>query len=199
FYVLFEKVSDTLEEMSTLLKESVNQDDVEKRKELSKRIKSLEHTNDETTHRIFVELGQNFVTPFDREDIHTLASTLDDIADYIHGTSKKMWLYKFFEVDKTIADLSEVIYKSTVEIKKAVYELRNMSNLKVISEACVRVNSLENEADDIYDSAVAKLFEDKEEPRRIIILKDILHSIETAADKCEDVANVIESIILKYA
>src|SRR5690625_4358967 len=111
FYVLFEKVSDTLEEMSTLLKESVNQDDVEKRKELSKRIKSLEHTNDETTHRIFVELGQNFVTPFDREDIHTLASTLDDIADYIHGTSKKMWLYKFFEVDKTIADLSEVIYK----------------------------------------------------------------------------------------
>ncbi len=199
FYVLFEKVSDTLEEMSTLLLEGVKQSDFVKRKELFKRIAELEHENDSTTHQTYVELGQNFITPFDREDIHTLTATLDDIADHIHGTSKKMILYNYFETDDSINGLADVIYKSTVEIKKAVHELRNMTNLKYIKEACVRINSLENQGDDIYDSKVAALFQHEDDPRRIIILKDILHSMEAAADKCEDVANVLESILIKYA
>ena len=199
FYVLFEEVSNNLEEMSTLLKEGVNQSNPEKRKEYFKRIADLEHANDDTTHKIFVELGQNFITPFDREDIHMLASTLDDIADYIHGASKRMLLYKFFEINESISALCEVIYKSTVEVKKAVHELRNMTNLRNITEACVRVNSLENHADDIYDSMVARLFESEEDPLRIIVFKEILQSLETATDKCEDVANVLESIIIKYA
>src|SRR5690625_1238987 len=125
FYVLFEKVSDTLEEMSTILLDGVNQSDFVKRKELFKRIAELEHVNDNTTHKIYVELGQNFITPFDREDIHTLTATLDDIADYIYGTSKKMILYNYYETDESINALANVIYKSTVEIKKAIHEMRN--------------------------------------------------------------------------
>ncbi len=199
FFVLFEEVSNNLEEMSTLLIEGVNQSNPEKQKELFKRIADLEHANDDTTHKIFVELGQNFITPFDREDIHNLASTLDDIADYIHGASKRMLLYKFFEINESVSSLCEVIYKSTVEVKKAIHELRNMTNLRNITEACVRINSLENHADDIYDSMVARLFESEEDPLRIIVLKEILQSLETATDKCEDVANVLESIIIKYA
>lgn len=199
FYVLFEEVSNNLEEMSILLKDGVNQSDPEKRKEFFKKIADFEHANDDVTHKIFVELGQNFITPFDREDIHNLASSLDDIADFIHGASKRMLLYKFFEINDGISALCEVICKSTVEVKKAVHELRNMTNLRNITEACVRVNSLENHADDIYDSMVARLFESEEDTVRIIILKDILQSLETATDRCEDVANVLESIIIKYA
>lgn len=199
FYVLFEKVSDTLEEMSTLLLEGVEETNLDNRKRIFGRIAELEHENDSTTHQIYIELGKNFITPFDREDIHTLASTLDDIADYIYGTSKKLGLYNYKERNSRIIALSEVIYKSTVEIKKAVHELRSMKNTQHIKDACVLINSLENEGDDIYDSTVADLFQNEVDPRRIIILKDLLHSLETAADKCEDVANVLESILIKYA
>ncbi len=199
FYILFEQVSNNLEEMATLLVEGVKKSDPEKRKEAFQRIADLEHANDDTTHKIFVELGQNFITPFDREDIHMLASTLDDVADYIHSSSKKMVMYNFSEINESISALSEIIYKSTVELKKAVHELRNMTNLHNITEACVRVNSLENHADDICDSMIARLFENEEDALRVIVMKEILQSLEIATDKCEDVANVLESIIIKYA
>lgn len=199
FYLLFEQVSTTLEKMAELLKEGVNQSAPEKRMEIFKRIEDLEHTNDDTTHKIYVELGQNFITPFDREDIHLMASTLDDIADYIHGASKRMLLYKIYQVDDGISRLCEVIYKAVVELKKAVHELRSLRNLRNITEACVRINSLENHADDIYDTMVAALFENEKDAVKVIKMKETLQSLETATDKCEDAANVLESIIIKYA
>lgn len=199
FYLLFEEVSNTLEQMALLLKQGVNESQPEKRRAIFKQIEDQEHKNDDTTHKIFVELGQNFITPFDREDIHFLASTLDDIADFIHGASKRMLLYKIYEVNEGISRLCEVIYKSVIELKKAVHELRNMSNLRNITEACVRINSLENHADDIYDTMVAQLFENEKDAVRVIMMKETLQSLETATDKCEDAANVLESIIIKYA
>jgi predicted phosphate transport protein (TIGR00153 family) len=199
FYLLFEEVSNTLVQMALLLKEAVNQSDQMKRREIFKQISDLEHVNDDTTHKIFIELGQNFITPFDREDIHVLASTMDDIADFIDGASKRMLLYKIYEIDEGISRLCEVIYKSVIELKKAVHELRNMSDLRNITEACVRINSLENHADDIYDTMVAQLFENGKDAVHIIMMKETLQSLETATDKCEDAANVLESIIIKYA
>jgi predicted phosphate transport protein (TIGR00153 family) len=199
FYLLFEEVTNTLEKMAALLKEGVNQSEPEKRKEIFKQVENLEHANDDTTHKIFVELGQNFITPFDREDIHYLASTLDDIADYIHGASKRMLLYKIYKVNDGISKLCEVIYKAVVELKKAVHELRTMSNLRNITEACVKINSLENHADDIYDTMVAWLFENEKDAVKVIKMKETFQSLETATDKCEDAANVLESIIIKYA
>lgn len=199
FYILFEQVTTTLERMSVLLKEGVNQSQPEKRREIFRQIGDLEHTNDDTTHKIFVELGQNFITPFDREDIHFLASTLDDIADFIHGSSKRMTMYKIDLPEDGISKLCEVIYKATIELKKAVHELRYMRNLRVITEACVRINSLENQADDLYDTMVARLFDDEKDAVNVIKIKETLQSLETATDKCEDAANVLESIIIKYA
>lgn len=199
FYLLFEEVSDTLVKMALLLKEGVNESHPDKRREIFKQIEDLEHTNDDTTHKIFVELGRNFITPFDREDIHFLASTLDDIADFIQGASKRMLLYKVNEVNDGISRLCEIIYKSVVELKIAIHELRNMSNLRNITEACVKINSLENHADDIYETMVAHLFENEKDAVKVIMMKEILHSLEMATDKCEDAANVLESIIIKYA
>ncbi|HEX5552529.1 MAG TPA: DUF47 family protein [Chitinophagaceae bacterium] len=199
FYLLFEEVTNTLVKMAEALREGVNQSQLEKRVEFFKQIEHLEHVNDDTTHKIFVELGQNFITPFDREDIHFLASTLDDVADYIHGASKRMMLYKIVEVNDGISMLCEVIYKAVVELQKAVHELRSLRNLRNITEACVKINSLENHADDIYDSMVARLFEDEKDAVKVIKMKETLQSLETATDKCEDAANVLESIIIKYA
>ncbi len=199
FYHLFEQVADNLVRMGELLKEGVNLSQAERRKEVFKQIEDMEHVNDDITHKIFVELGQNFITPFDREDIHFLASTLDDIADYIHGASKRMGLYKITQTDDGISRLCEVIYKAVVELRKAIHELRNMRNLRNITEACVRINSLENHADDIYDTMVAQLFENEKDAVKVIKMKETLQSLETATDKCEDAANVLESIIIKYA
>lgn len=199
FYRLFEQVSSTLVDMAALLKEGVSQSQSEKRAEIFKQIENLEHVNDDTTHKIYVELGQNFITPFDREDIHHLASTLDDIADYIHGASKRMLLYKIYQTDDGISKLCEVIYKAVIELKKAVHELRSLKNLRNITEACVKINSLENHADDLYDTMVAWLFENEKDAVRLIKMKETLQSLETATDKCEDAANVLESIIIKYA
>lgn len=199
FYLLFEEVTNTLEKMAILLKEGVNQSQPDKRTEIFKQIENLEHVNDDTTHKIYVELGQNFITPFDREDIHYLASTLDDIADYIHGSSKRMLLYKIYQVHDGISRLCEIIYKAVMELKKAVHELRYLRNLRNITEACVRINSLENHADDIYDTLVAWLFENEKDAVNVIKMKETLQSLETATDKCEDAADVLESIIIKYA
>ncbi|GAA4301889.1 DUF47 domain-containing protein [Compostibacter hankyongensis] len=199
FYQLFEQVTDVLVQMGLLLQEAVDATAGDKRSELFKQIEHLEHVNDDLTHKIFVELGQNFITPFDREDIHYLASTLDDVADFIHGAAKRLQLYKITQPHYSISKLAGLICEAVAELKKGVHELRNMKNLRNITDACVRINSLENHADDVYDSAVADLFENERDAVTVIKKREILQSLETATDKCEDAANVLESIIIKYA
>ncbi len=199
FYQLFEQVADNLVRIGEVLRETVITPTPEKRVELARKIEDLEHVNDDYTHRIFLELGQNFITPFDREDIHYLASALDDVADYIHGASKRIAMYRINQPNESIMKLSDLIYQAVVELKKAIYELRNLKNLRIITDACVRINSLENHADDIYDAAVAKLFDYEKDPLVVMKMREIYQSLETATDKCEDAANVMESIIVKYA
>jgi uncharacterized protein Yka (UPF0111/DUF47 family) len=144
-------------------------------------------------------LGKNFITPFDREDIHRLISRIDDVLDYIHGASKRMELYKITNFTPEIIKLSELIQTGANEINNAVLELRNLKNLRKITDACVRINSVENHADDIFDNAVAKLFDEEKNAVELIKMKEILSALETATDKAEDVANVLESIIVKVA
>ncbi|HEU5165526.1 MAG TPA: DUF47 family protein, partial [Chitinophagaceae bacterium] len=151
FYDLFEKVASNVSLMSDKLRELVSEPDSDKRTHIYSQIEDLEHENDNLTHNIFTELGRNFITPFDREDIHYLATSLDDIADYIYASAKKINFYKVNPNDLGIQKLAEVIQMSSGEVKKAVGELRNMKNLKVITESLVKVNSLENQADDLFD------------------------------------------------
>jgi predicted phosphate transport protein (TIGR00153 family) len=160
-------------------------------------IKELEQKGDEITHQIFMELSDNFITPFDREDIHALATSIDDIADNINGCASRIQLYNVREFSKTMELMSEVLLKQVVEIDAALKDMQNMKNEKRVREAIIRINSLENHADDLFEESIARLFAEASDPLELIKVKDVLSSIETATDKCEDVSNVLESILVK--
>ena len=199
FYSLFEQVVETNTLMGQKLKELVNTPDFNDRQTIINQIEVLEHTNDENTHNIFTELGKNFITPFDREDIHALASALDDVADYIHSASKKINFYKVDPMEQGFQKMADVISQSTETLHGAVMELRNMKNVSSITSALVKINSLENQADDIYDMSIEKLFATEPDAKEVIKKREIYQVMEIVTDKCEDAANVIESIIIKYA
>jgi uncharacterized protein len=199
FYSLFEEVADTVARMGKLIKEMVAEPDKDKRASLVSQIEDLEHVNDDLTHKIFTELGRNFITPFDREDIHYLASALDDICDYIYATAKKINFYKINPNDVGIQKMVDLIDQGTVQIQIAVRELRNMRDMRKITDALVKVNSIENQADDIFDMSIDRLFETEPDAKEVIKKREIYQVMEIVTDKCEDAANVIESIIIKYA
>lgn len=199
FYSLFEEVASTLVQMGDAFKTAINEKDLSKRDAMLKKLEELEHKNDEITHQIFIELGRNFITPFDREDIHYLATSLDDIADYIWGAAKRVVNYQIDDRYNTLAAFAEIINKSITAINTAVYGLRGMKNLRDITTSCVTVNSLENDADDLLDATMMKLFNSGIDPIELIKQKDIFQMLEIVTDKCEDAANVVESIIIKYA
>ena len=200
FYDIFENIVANLKEMGSGLKKALHEDDPTKRTELLKVLEDGEHKNDEYTHQIFIELGKNFITPFDREDIHHLATSLDDIADYIYASSKKILNYKVEKNDAYMKELAEINQKSIKALANAVTTLRNMKNISQIKQECVIINSLENDADEVLDNAIINLFSNKDmQAIDIIKLKDVYEDLEVISDKCEDASNVIESIIIKYA
>ena len=195
FYELFEDVAITVKQMGGLLKQMVNEPNKDKRAAIVSQIEDAEHKNDDHTHRIFTELGRNFITPFDREDIHYLATALDDICDYIYSSAKKINFYNVNPNDSGIQKLAELIEYASSEIKIAVNGLRDMKNLRQMTEAMVKINSVENQADDIYDLSIERLFEGETDVKELIKKREIYQILETVTDKCEDAANVIESII----
>ncbi len=199
FFPLFERASGNLRAISKVLVEALSTSSPEKRKELIKEIERLEHVGDAVTHEIFDELSSNFVTPFDREDIYKLVSSLDDVVDFIHGSAKQVELYKVTEIHSSFIKLAELIHQGSEELNKAVIGLRQMKNVSRIREACVRINSIENHADDIFDMTIAQLFEEEKDAVKIIKTKEILYTLEAATDMCEDAANAISSIVIKYA
>jgi len=196
FFQLFAQAADNLVEISKVFSELANAP-IERRQELLKKISDLEHVGDELTHQIFTELSTNFITPFDREDISYLASSLDDIVDYIDGSAKRINTYKIRDITPAMKKLCEIIEHSAKEIHIAVSNMKDMSNAVRIREAIVRINSLENHADDVFDTAIADLFDNEKDAIKIMKMKEILSNMETATDKCEDVANVIETIMVK--
>lgn len=199
FFQLFESVAETVMKMGSRLKDVVTETDFERRGNVIKDIEDMEHVNDDYTHRIFTELGRNFITPFDREDIHSLANALDDVSDYIYAAAKKINFYKVDPKDEGIQKMAELIQNACVEVKKAVGELRNMKNLRSITDAMVAINSIENQADDVFDMSIERLFAMEPDAKEVIKKREIYQVMEIVTDKCEDAANVIESIIIKYA
>jgi len=199
FYSLFEEVAGNVAQMGNALKAVIHEPDFDKRAGLISKVEDLEHANDELTHRIFTELGRNFITPFDREDIHYLATSLDDICDYTYATAKKINFYKINPNDAGIQKMGELIEQGCEVISVAVKELRNMKNMRNITDALIKVNSIENQADDIFDLSIDRLFETEPDAKEVIKKREIYQVMELVTDKCEDAANVIESIIIKYA
>ena len=196
FFVLFEKVAQKLVEMSKEFHEGLKDFDLNDETLLNK-MSDYEHEMDDLTHEIFVQLGENFITPFDREDINLLTSELDDIADYIYASSKYIYLYKSPEV-KEYSEFSLLIYKSCLEIQNAVKNLKEFKNPAEVKEACIKINSFENIADDVLSQGIVSVFESND-PIKIIKVKSVLEYLETVTDKAEDVANTIENIVIKYA
>jgi len=199
FYNLFEEVANNLQEMSAIFMKAVNEEDITARRTLLKSLEEWEHKNDDVTHKIFIELGSNFITPFDREDIHYLATALDDVADFTWGSAKRMMNYGIEDIDDTTREFAVIIGKAVNALHKGIHELRNMRDLRAITEVCVTINSLENEGDDLLDSGMLRLFSSDISPVEIIKMKDLYQMLEIVTDKCEDAANVIESIIIKYS
>lgn len=199
FYSLFEEASQNLEAIAGKLVVCVNEADYNKRAAIIKEMEDLEHQNDELTHKIFMELGRNFITPFDREDIHSLATSLDDVADYIYATAKKINFYKVDPNDSGILKMADAIQEAVLAVNAAVKELRNLKNTQKIIECVIKINSIENQADDIFDLSIEKLFDSDIDAKSLIKKREIYQIMEVATDKCEDVGNVIESIVVKYA
>ncbi len=199
FFPLFDKAAANLQVGGKAIYQLVTTLNPEERVKWFREIERIEHVGDEITHEIFKELAKNFITPYDREDIHRLVSAIDDVLDYIHGSSKRIELYKLNIISNDIVKLSELIQTGTEELRRAIFELKNMRKMRDITDSLVRINTIENHADDIFDNAVARLFENETDAIQIIKNKEILSALETATDKCEDAANVIESIIVKMA
>jgi predicted phosphate transport protein (TIGR00153 family) len=199
FFQLFENVAAELVKMGEKLKLVVHETDFEQRAKLIRDIEDMEHVNDELTHNIFTELGKNFITPFDREDIHYLATALDDIADYIYASAKKINFYRVNPNDAGFQKMADLIAQGCVQVNYAVTELRSMKNMRKITDALVAINSIENQADDIFDLSIDKLFATEPDAKEVIKKREIYQVMELVTDKCEDAGNVIESIIVKYA
>ncbi|POY36710.1 DUF47 domain-containing protein [Solitalea longa] len=197
FFPLFEQATENLTTMSAVMIELVNSKTVDERNALIRKIDDLEHVGDNITHNILTELSRNFITPFDREDIHDLASVIDDVADYLNGSAKDFLLYDIMDYSQAIKDLVHLIHEGAQELQVAVRELNGLKNTKLIREAMVKIHSVENKADNVLDQALADLFKHEEDVKELIKMKEVLSMLELATDKCEDAANVISSIVLK--
>lgn len=198
FYSFFEASAQNLVDACDLLMKlrDVSPGD---REEIVRRVHEYEHRGDDVTHSIFAELNSTFVTPFDREDIHTLASALDDVMDYIDGTAARFTLYKLGECPKDMGRLIEILQKSVNAIQRGVSLLRDFRKADELQKFLEQINKFENEADDIFEKAIANLFEFEKDPINLFKLKEIYVSLETATDKCEDAANVMEALLIKHA
>jgi uncharacterized protein len=200
FFNLFEKDSGNLLIAAGTFRDLMsNKISKEERGQKIRKIEEFEHKGDEITHQIFKALGTTYITPFDREDIHILASKLDDILDYIQGAATRIVLYRVDSISPESERLAALVYEAVVELNKAIPLLRDLRNADAIKESLVKINSMENEADDLFERAIANLFDTCKDPILLIKLKELLVSLETATDQCEDAANAIESIIVKNA
>jgi hypothetical protein len=159
-------------------------------------IKAIEHNGDEIAHNLLTKLNQTFVTPLDREDIHELCSRLDDVIDLIDAAASRFVLYRVNSVREGTVDLVKVLVAASAEVTSAVQALGTPEKAM---RHCIEINRYENDSDRICRTLIAKLFDEEKDPVQIIKWKEIFEVIETAVDKCEDVANVIEGIVIKSA
>jgi predicted phosphate transport protein (TIGR00153 family) len=193
FFQMFKEMTANTIKGAELLKEMI--DDFEDPAGSQRRIKDAEHKGDHLTHDIIKKLNKSFITPFDREDIYSLASKLDDIMDLIDASSQRMVMYNVEKPTPESKQLAFIILKSCQALDKAVALLGG--KLEPIAEYCVEVNALENEADRVCREAISRLFDEEKDPIQLIKWKEIYETLERATDKCEDAANILESVVVK--
>ncbi len=197
FYPLFEESAENLVKGALLLNKFFLVKDAAEKEKIIIAIKDHERIGDDITHKLYNELNKTFITPFDREDIDKLNGSLDDVMDMINGFCQKMRNHPPKTEPVYFLEMSELIVMAAREIKVAILELKNLKNPKKIMESCIRINEIENQADDVFHAALSELFETEKDAIELIKIKDMLNSLEKATDKAEDVSDVIKSIIVK--
>ena len=195
FFDLFAQMTGNLGEAARVLKTTL--EDFRKVEERVRLLKEIEHRGDEMTHNILTKLNQTFITPFDREDIHQLASSLDDVLDFTYAAGVRLTMYKITSAPEAAPKLADILVRQTDQLSQAMGRLEK--NHDHVLENCVEINRLENEADQVARTAIAVLFDKEKDPISLIKLKELFEVLETATDKAEDVANVLEAVVLKSA
>lgn len=198
FFPLFEKAVNDLSKLAVLLHEAVNVE-ASKREPLFLQIDEIEANIEELNHKMNLELSKNFITPFDREDIHALISAIDDVANNLQGASNRMRLYHVEKITKSIRKITEINLEACNLINSAVMELKELKNLNTIFSAVKKINKLESKSDLVFDKAVADIFENETDAKNVIKYKEVLSSLENATDKCKSVARVLEAIAVKHS
>lgn len=198
FYDMFQKAADNTLNAANVLYDFLIH--FPSSKDGAKKIKELEHIGDNLTHQTIEMLNKTFVTPIDREDIYELITRMDDILDLIDGAASRIELYNIDSITPEAIAFADVLKKACEILKQSVSSLRNIKNYREIIKHCVEIHTFENEGDQLLHKAMAKLFEEnKNDPIKVIKWKEIYEDLEAATDRCEDVANIIEGIVLKYA
>jgi len=197
FFDLFEESAHNLVRAAGLLAELLqNWEDVE---EKVRQITELEHHGDNITHRIIAQLHGTFITPIDREDIAQLANRMDDVMDFIEAAAMRMMLYGIDKPAERAKEVAEILIRVTTEVSKAIPRLRHRRELSHMREHCIEINRLENEADAVRRSALAELFHDRVELAEVIKWREIYEHMENAVDRCEDIADILEGVMIKRA
>ena len=197
FFDLFEESAHNLVRAADLLAELLqNWEDVE---EKVRQITELEHHGDNITHRIIAQLHGTFITPIDREDIALLANRMDDVMDFIEAAAVRMVLYGIDKPTERAKEVADILIRVTTEVSKAIPRLRHRRELSRMREHCIEINRLENEADAVRRSALAELFHEQVDVTNVIKWMEIYENMENAVDRCEDIADILEGVMIKRA
>jgi uncharacterized protein len=199
FFDSFELMADCIDKMGKKLYEFTLVNSEEEHLSIIQQLQASEAELGKISHQIFLDLGTYFITPFDKEDVHQLASAIYKVGDYTNKSAKKIHAYKIAPSEPGIRAFAEVIEQSTVTLKAAILQLRSMKNLGSITNALVNVNKLENDADEIYYSNLKELFDSEKDAKMVLKKVEIYELMEIVTDLCEDTANVIETILVKHA
>jgi predicted phosphate transport protein (TIGR00153 family) len=195
YFTLFAQMTSYINDAARTLVEMLAHHDGDYQ-EYVQRIKSIEHACDDLTHTVSTRLNQSFITPFDREDIYMMSKALDDVVDLIDGAARAVVMYDIHEATESARQLAGVIQRMALQLNEVVAVL---SKPKGVTERLVELHRLENEGDDIYHRAVAALFHDRGDPLEVLKWKDVYEKLEAAIDRCENVANIIEGVIIKHS
>ena len=200
FFPLFEADAQNLVKAADLLRTLMASISLEDHDRLNKEIRDVEHIGDEITVKTYLQLNKSFITPFDREDIHELTATIDDVVDTINGISRRVCLYKPKKMIPVYKEMAELIYQAAKELEISIHCLHDApANKAKIMKACESVNKIEHEADELYFVGIAELFEKEEDPKELIKNNKILELLERCVDEEEDVTDILKAILIKMA
>lgn len=197
FFPLFNEVADNLVVASELFIKLLGEVDLAKRMEYIKAIQDAEHIGDNLTRNLMKELNGTFITPFEREDIHVLVDKMDSVVDLLHGASKRIHMYNLSVFPKEFMQIAVIINAAVLEIQLVLRNVKNVNDFKLYLNSCIKISDMETEVDDIYQSFLANLFENEMNAIELIKKRDILAALEKAIDRCDDVAKVFSTLIVK--